>query len=175
MKKILVIISIISLFVPSCDGIDSMVKSFAKDKITISMNDNFLNMNNIELTQPIDSNLSSVVDKMKRKTKLFESDYYIISEFLLKNRNASLSEEVGNVLFLYLKGSKSRNSDFFSFLKKKDISFRDQILVSLVEIMCIDLVDEHYTYEHVIYDFVILKNNAKVRNSFKLCMINLEE
>lgn len=175
MKQILSLLAIISFLLYSCDGNDKKAEPIATNEVAQPVNDSSLHEDEIEFDQSIDSNISSIIEKMKRKNQLFEKDYYIISEFLLNNKDESLAEEVGYALFAYLKGSRSRNSEFLSALSKKGSAYGDSVLVSLVEIMCIDLGEDKYTYEHAIEDFSLFKNNEAVRRAFKSCMDNKVE
>lgn len=83
-----------------------------------------------------------------------------------------MSEGVGHSLFEYLKGNEVRNSDLSVYLNKQGAGYADRFLVALIEIMCVDLGDEGYTYESLIQEFIIFKKNEVVSKAFKTCKEN---
>lgn len=117
-------------------------------------------------------NIPVFLNKLKKKTILIDKDYQDISVFLLKNKNESMSEEVGYLLFNFFKGNKVANNEYLSFLKKKDKAFKEHILSDLIQIMCIDLEDEKYTYKKLINDFGIFRGSVAAQRSFKQCIDN---
>lgn len=118
------------------------------------------------------SNITEVSMKMQKQKKLTEADYICICNFLLNNKDESQSEEIGYCLFEYLKGKELNNSAFISFLNKKDISFKEKVECALVQIMCIDIGEDNYSYNKFIEDFSMFKNSPFAMKVFNECMSN---
>jgi hypothetical protein len=83
--------------------------------------------------------ISEVSVKMQKNSKLTTSDYDCICDFLLNNNDESKSEELGYILFEYLKNKPLNNSAFLSYLSKKETSQKEKFLTALIQIMCIDI------------------------------------
>lgn len=118
------------------------------------------------------SDIFAVSAKMEKQEKLTETDYACICDFLFNNNDESKSEEIGYRLFEYLKGNQSNNSAFVLYLNSKDVSFQSKVQNALVQIMCIDIGEENYTYETFIKDFAMFKNSVSAKNAFNECMSN---
>lgn len=119
--------------------------------------------------------IATVTNKMQKQEKLTEGDYKCICDFLINNNDESKSEEAGYVLFEYLRGNQLRNSAFASYLNKKDVSYRERVFNNLIQIMCIDLGEENYSYDAFVKDFSLFRNNVSAKKIFDQCMSNQVE
>lgn len=183
-----ILISILLLFVMSCkNGNNSSEELSASDQ---TGKDSGVHLNadtspsanttrdsgaNSTVTQkvfPKSTNISMVVKKMENHGQLNDVDYIIINGYLLNNKDESSSEGVGYTLFEYLKGNKLANDGYVAILNKKDSAYKEKILEKLIQIMCIDLGDEKYTYEKLISDFSLFKESNAAQKALKTCMDN---
>lgn len=111
-----------------------------------------------------------VIDKMTTKKNLNDTDYLIIDDFMMNNMDESLGEGVGGNLFEYFKNNKTQNKSLLVFLNKKGEKYKDDYLHMLIKAMCIDIESNEYTYDRLIAEFEIFRNNERVKKSFKDCM-----
>lgn len=116
--------------------------------------------------------ISKVSVKMQTNSKLTTTDYDCICDFLLNNNDEAKSEELGYILFEYLKNKPLNNRDFLSYLSKKETSQKDMFLISLIQIMCIDIGEENYSYDTFIKDFYMFSNSSSTKKAFNDCMSN---
>ena len=166
------LIIFLCFFLLSCSGFLEPSKSSLISKINSTAYDTSSGEIQIVFDQLKNNSISSILLKMKKQSNLSNSDYSTICNFILTNHNESLSEEVGYNLYSYLKGIKIRNNNFRSFLQTKDSAFKARVLVALVEIMCIELGEDHNKYEKIISDFSILKGNNSALKALKFCINN---
>jgi hypothetical protein len=109
-------------------------------------------------------------DKLRDKVSLDSSAYEELVSFLNTNNDESQSEEVGYLLYQFFKGNEEYNQSFERFLSKKQNSMRDSILSALIQIMCLDLGEDNYTYQRLIKDFPVFKNSEVVKSEFENCV-----
>jgi len=109
-------------------------------------------------------------EKLRNKVSLDSIDYEGLVSFLNSNNDESQSEEVGYLLYQFLNGNEQYNRSFKNFLSTKKASIRDSILVSLIQILCLDLGEDNYTYQRLIKDFPIFRGNDVSKSEFKNCM-----
>jgi hypothetical protein len=109
---------------------------------------------------------SEVSVKMQKNNKLTTSDYNCICDFLLNNNDESKSEELGYILFEYLRNKPLNNSAFLSYLSKKETTQKEKFLTALIQIMCIDIGEEDYSYGTFIKDFNMFSNSPSAKKSF---------
>lgn len=134
-----------------------------------------LYINNIELNHNKLSTKNvkpAFLNKLKKRTKLIVKDYQDINDFLMKNKNEAMSEEVGYLLFEFFKGNKIANNEYLAFLSKMGKTYKEYFLSELIQIMCIDLGCDGYTYKKLINDFIMFKGSAAAQDSFKRCIDN---
>lgn len=174
-------INIVMLFVLSCkEGKERQPVSSSETLTAVSkpVSDTSTAVKNdssgVEEQKPSanDNSINGVLRKLEKQVKLNDADYQILYEFLLHNKDESLSEGAGYSLFQYLKNNKANNEAYLSFLNKKDKAQKEKILGALVEIMCIDIGDENYTYEKFVEDFSIFNESASAKKAFNTCMSN---
>ena len=137
--------------------------------------DNYLYINNVGLNHnKLSTKNGKLVfkNKLKKKTKLIEKDYQDISNFLIKNKNESMSEEVGYLLFEFFKENEVANKEYLTFLSKKDRTYKEHVLSELIQMMCVDLEDDGYTYKKLINDFSMFKGSIAAQQSFIKCVDN---
>jgi hypothetical protein len=118
------------------------------------------------------SDILKVSIKMQKQEKLTKSDYDCICNYLLNDNDESESEGIGYSLFEYLKGNYSNNNNFISYLNEKEVSYKEKVQSALVEIMCIDIGYENYSYDAFIKNFGVFKNSDSAKKTFKECMSN---
>ena len=171
------IIYLIPFFTISCNFIskkqDKEIDTSSTVKMEIIDTGSIIDAKN--LGNKDSSDFSIVLSRMNNQKELIDADYNTIIDFLLTNNNESNSEEVGYAIFEYLKKNKYGNVGFALQLNKKEKSLKDTLLSRLVQIMCIDLGEEDYTYEVFINDFELFKNSASAKKAFKDCMRNQVE
>jgi len=109
---------------------------------------------------------------MQKNNKLTKYDYDCICDFLSNNSDESKSEELGYILFEYLKNKPLNNSAFLSYLSKKGTSQKEKFLTALIQIMCIDIGEENYSYGTFVKDFDIFNNSSSAKKAFNECMGN---
>lgn len=116
--------------------------------------------------------ISGVSVKMQKNNKLTTLDYDCICDFLSNNSDESKSEELGYILFEYLKNKPLNNSAFLSYLSKKGTSQKEKLLIALIQIMSIDIGEENYSYDTFIKDFNLFGNSSSAKKAFNECMSN---
>lgn len=109
---------------------------------------------------------------MQKNNKLTTADYDCICDFLLNNNDESKSEELGYILFEYLKNKPLNNRAFLSYLSRKENSQKEKFLTALIQIMCIDIGEENYSYDTFIKDFDMFSNSSSAKKAFNDCMSN---
>lgn len=114
--------------------------------------------------------IESIFNKLENKEDLSEDEYSFLINFTLNNKDESLSEGLGYLLFEYLRGEERRNKIFSMILDKDFPVEKDKFLSNVVFLMCIDLSEENYTYAKLIKDFTIFKNNKVVKDTFNKCI-----
>jgi hypothetical protein len=121
----------------------------------------------------------AVSAKMEKQEKLTETDYSCICDFLFdifdKGKNIEGGEGIGYCIFEYFKNNPSNNISFMLYLNNKDTSFQDKIQKWLVQIMCIDISEENYTYDTFVKDFDMFQNSVSAKNAFNDCIENQVE
>jgi hypothetical protein len=126
--------------------------------------------NKTAYSQQPQPDISNVSKKMQKQEKLTSPDYDCICGFLFNNSDESKSEEIGYQLFEYLKNNQLNNTAFLSYLNGKDT--KEKVIKSLIQIMCIDIGEEKYTYDTFIKDFEMFSNSISAKNAFNECMRN---
>ena len=116
--------------------------------------------------------ISEVSVKVQKHKELTKSDYDSICDFLSNNNDESKSEEMGYVLFEYLKNKPLNNRAFLSYLSRKENSQKEKFLTALIQIMCIDIGEENYSYDIFIKDFDMFSNSSSAKKAFNECMSN---
>jgi hypothetical protein len=152
------------LFIVSCNG-----KSGSKVVSTDFVQTETENRVTAISKQP-QSDISNVSEKMQKQKKLTNPDFDCICDFLFNNNDESKSEEIVYQLFDYLKGKPLNNSDFISYLNEKGSPLKEKALTALIQIMCIDIGEENYSYDNFIKDFYLFNNNAFAKKAFNECM-----
>ncbi len=171
MKSNIVLAIIFFSFINSCsdrENVNSSSKIY--DNQNKEIDSLTLNKVDVELKIKKQDNFSAILEKMNNNLFLSEQEYKSINNFLLNNKDESFSEEVGYTLFQYFRQNHVNCSNYTEFLKKENK--KDEILCSLVQIMCIDIGEENYTYEKFIQDFSFMSGNVKAKKSFTDCMNN---
>lgn len=113
-----------------------------------------------------------VSEKMSKQEKLKEADYDCICNFLLKEESVEGGEGIGYRLFEYLKNKPLNNRAFVSYLSRKEDSQKEKFLTALIQIMCIDIGEENYSYDTFIKDFNMFSNSSSAKKAFNECMSN---
>jgi hypothetical protein len=124
------------------------------------------------VSQQLHPNIWEVSEKMEKQEKSTTSDYDCICDFLLNNNDESKSEELGYILFEYLKNKPLNNSAFLSYLSKKETYQKEKFLTALIQIMCIDIGEENYSYGAFVKDFDMFSNSTSAKKAFNECMSN---
>lgn len=124
------------------------------------------------VSQQLHFGIAEVSAKLQKQEELTEVDYNCICNFLFNNRDESMSEEIGYQLFEYLKGNKLNNNNLLIYLDKKDSALKEKVLKSLIEVMCIDIGEENYSYEIFIKDFAVFTDSVSAKIAFYECMSN---
>jgi hypothetical protein len=175
MKKIMYYAVLLLLFFVSCENTNE--NTSAKQEDCMSDEKTEKEMTQLDSAQTSDGNnaisrndIYTVSEKMKKQAKLTETDYATICDFMFNNVDESLSEEIGYRLFEYLKSNQLNNDAFILYLNEKEISYKENIKSSLVEIMCIDIGEENYSYDTFIKDFDMFKNSISAKRAFDECM-----
>lgn len=163
-KKLILIVLI--LFIVSCSG-----KNESKVVSTNVIQTQTQKDKKPVFKQP-KSDISNVSEKMQKHEKLINADYDCICDFLFNNNDEAKSEEIGYQLFEYLKGKSSNNSAFMSYLNEKESTLKEKVLTALIQIMCIDIGEENYSYDIFVKDFPLFKNSVSARKTFNECMSN---
>ena len=156
------------ILVVSCNGNNSkkvVSTDFVKKQNT--------NVKTVAIKQsPRAVDISAVSVKMQKYKELTKSDYDCICDFLLNNNDESKSEEIGYILFEYLKNKPLNNRAFLSYLSRKENSQKEKFLTALIQIMCIDIGEENYSYDTFIKDFNMFSNSSSAKKAFNECMSN---
>lgn len=79
---------------------------------------------------------------------------------------------MGYILFEYLKNKPLNNRAFLSYLSSKDDSQKEKFLILLIQIMCIDIGEENYSYDTFVKDFDMFSNSSSAKKAFNECMSN---
>jgi len=170
-KKVFVFNIFLILFFVSCNG-RSGNKVIPKDSAQNEVSNSKV-VTTDSVQDDVDTTLIRVYEKMGKMEKLTDPDYDYICDFLLNNRDESLTEGMGYYLFKYLKNNQINNSAFESYLNGKEVPYRKKINRALVQVMCIDIGEGNYTYSTFIKDFSMLKNSVSAKNAFYECLKNL--
>ena len=173
----IILINILLLLVMSCENSN---KNQPSSSAAVSASDQAGKDSGVKSTVtqkvfPKSTNITMVVSKMENHVQLNDVDYNIINGFLSGNKDESTSEGVGYTLFEYLKGNKPANEGYDSFLNKKGSAYKEKILEKLIQIMCVDLGDEKYTYEKLTSDFSLFKESNAAQKALKTGMDNKVE
>ncbi|MDR2854028.1 MAG: hypothetical protein LBV31_01840 [Prevotellaceae bacterium] len=177
MKKTVILASLFFVFSGSCkkrntvNGDDANVSSSVAIQIEQNTSADFHETRKLEVPEE-DINLSKTFDKLRYKKKLENDDYIIINKFLLTNTDESQSEELGYLLYEYLRNDAAKNTDYLDFLENQSIANKDSILCLLIQSMCIDLGEDDYNYEKLIKDFCIFKGNTLAQKKLNECINN---
>ena len=168
-KNRIVVYGIFALIlVVSCDGNNS--KNVVSTDLVEKEKPN--NETTIVKHSPRVVDISGVSVKMQKNNKLTTLDYDCICDFLSNNSDESKSEEPGYILFEYLKNKPLNNSAFLSYLSKKGTSQKEKLLTALIQIMCIDIGEENYSYGAFVKDFDMFSNSTSAKKAFNECMSN---
>jgi hypothetical protein len=124
---------------------------------------------------PKSTDIFMVVTKMDNHAALDNADYNIIDRYLLYNHDEDGSEGIGYSMYNYLKGNKPANEGYFYFLNNKGIAFKEKIFPKLINLMCIDIADDKYTYEKLVSDFSLFKESNAAEKALKTCIVNAGE
>lgn len=116
--------------------------------------------------------ITRISSNMQNNNILTTTELDSICNFLINNNNESKSEELGYILFEYLRNKPNNNRTFLSYLSQKDSSQKDMLLTSLIQIMCIDIGEENYTFDAFVKDFNIFKDSHSAKKAFYNCMGN---
>jgi hypothetical protein len=127
-----------------------------------------IDTNKQSLIKTSNKNIAVVLDKMKNKKKLTDFDYQIICEFLQNNNDEALAEEVGYTFYEFFKMNMSENSKFKNYIN--ELSNKNEILITLVQIMCLDLGEDNYNSKNLQKDYPIFNREYEALKSFEQCM-----
>jgi hypothetical protein len=119
--------------------------------------------------------IKMVKDRMEKKVQIDTMDFKNICDFLFNENDEAESEEVGYVLFEYLKDRKKINKLFLSYLNGKTDAYKNKVMEGMVQIMCIDIGEENYDYERFINEFSLFDGNLDAKKAFEECMNNQVE
>jgi hypothetical protein len=142
-----------------------------EDKSSVPKNVNKIieiDTNKQSLLKTSNENIAVVLDKMRSKKKLTDFDYQIICEFLQNNNDEALAEEVGYTFYEFFKMNMSENSKFKNYIN--ELSNKNEILITLVQIMCLDLGEDNYNSKNLQKDYPIFNGEFEALKSFKQCM-----
>lgn len=156
------------LFIVSCNG----KKNDKNPDFSSKLLENNLIEKQDSITNRLPFTIFDISEKIKNQKDLTDSDFTIICDFLIINKDESQSEEIGYCLFEYLKGNITNNNQFASFLNKKNKAFISSIHTSLIQIMCIDIGEENYNYDNFIKDFHMFNKSVPAKKTFEECMNN---
>ena len=156
------------ILVVSCNGNNS--KKVVSTDFVKKQNTNVKTLAIKQSLRAVD--ISAVSVKMQKYKELTKSDYDCICDFLLNNNDESKSEEMGYILFEYLKNKPLNNRAFLSYLSRKENSQKEKFLTVLIQIMCIDIGEENYSYDTFIKDFDMFSNSSSAKKAFNECMSN---
>ncbi len=115
---------------------------------------------------------STILIKLENNKELVPQEYIVLLDSLFKVSDESQSEQNGYLIFTYLKNNEVRNRIINSLLEAKSNIEKENIKESLVELMCIDIIDEGYDSEKFIMDFQLFKKSKKAKSAFNNCMEN---
>lgn len=162
--------------------IASFLISGCKNSTTIS-SDSFTTTDTIVQVSQYKDNISSKdlkstesknasLYKLEAQQRHSVEDYEILVKSLSNNKDESYSENFGYLLFQYFIENPLYRKDFNDFLLVKSKSTRNKILISLIQVMCIDFQLENYTYGDVIRNFEFFVYDLIVEDTFKKCIDN---
>lgn len=127
-----------------------------------------LDSNKQSLINTSDKNIAVVLDKMRGKKHLTDFDYQIICEFLQNNNDEALAEEVGYTFYEFFKLNVAENSKFKDYIY--ELKNKKQILIALVQIMCLDLGEDNYNRQKLQKDYPIFNGEIEALQSFEQCI-----
>jgi len=128
--------------------------------------------NSVKKSFPESKDIFMVEEKMKNKAALNDVDYGIIGKFLTQNKDESISEGIGSSLYDYFQRNASANDGYVAFLNKKDNAYREKVLGKFIDMMCIDLGEDKYTYDKLLSDFPLFKGSNAAEKALKTCIAN---
>lgn len=166
-------LGILFTFLIACNTSSNQDVKVDDEKEIASVNDSNEYMPGEKVNNPDKKDSMAVlIEKVKVKNELVDSDYELIGNFLNTNVDESKSEEFGYQLYEYFKGNQSHNLSLVNYLKNKDDNFKNDFLSKLIQLMCIDIGDDNYSYDKLIKDFIVFKDNAHVKKTFEECTGN---
>lgn len=62
------------------------------------------------------------------------------------------------------------SKEFVTFLKTKTDDDKERLLSAMIQLMCIDLSEENYTYEKLITDFKFYDQEVEIKKVFDECI-----
>lgn len=169
MKKSICFVGSVLLLIASCN--DTIKKNTGNSVMASDLKQ--ASNDTVKVLPMID--IISILRKMKKQENLEVEECKFFLDFLHKNNDEARSEEIGYVLYNYLKGKPSNNKHFDDYLSKKETSFKEEVYINMVLVMCIDLGEGKYSYESFIKDFRIFKNSDSAKKAFEECMNNQVE
>ncbi len=140
-------------------------------EISNNKNENLNSQQPTKLVQN-ENEIKNIEIKISNNEKLTNLDLIFIDSFLTKNKDESKFEEIGYLLFEYLKKNKKNNFLFSNYLKTLDYNYQENFVHRLIKIMCIDISDDNYTYEKFIIVFELFKDYTITEKSIKECLSN---
>lgn len=173
MKKKIIIL-LVSILIISCNNGKN-----EKAKITEETHQKSGSIDTIVSTS-IDSDEDSkevnlLFEKISNKKSLNTKEYSSLSAYILKNNDASISENIGYLLFQYFQNNNKLSKEFATFLKTKTDDDKERLLSAMIQLMCIDLSEENYTYEKLIADFRFYDREAIAKKRFNECINSIVE
>lgn len=112
-------------------------------------------------------------EKISNKKSLNIEEYSSLSTYIFKNKDESISENIGYLLFQYFQNNNKLSKEFVSFLKTKTDDYKEMLLSVMIQLMCIDLSEENYTYEKLITDFRFFDKEVIAKKIFDECINNV--
>lgn len=109
-------------------------------------------------------------EKVSNKKSLNTKEYNSLSAYILKNNDESISENIGYLLFQYFQNDNKLSKEFVAFLKTKTDNDKERLLSAMIQLMCIDLSEENYTYEKLITDFKFYDQEVEIKKVFDECI-----
>lgn len=105
----------------------------------------------------------SQIVALLQQHKTLSSDQYAHVVSYCQNLNmADLSESLGHELYVHFKKNDAANKQMLEI----STNGNEKNLITLVEMMDVDLVSDEYTYEKLVADFPMFANNKSVEKRF---------
>lgn len=98
--------------------------------------------------------------------------YALYSSYSINYSDESMNENISLYTYEMFTEDKNKSNILLGYIKKLPKSVEDKITVSIVNMMCLDLGDNQYTFDKFLVDFEKLAQNLKARETAKNCIDN---